>query len=175
MPTAITHALVGLGLAKVFATHPLPPSFWGLSVALALLPDLDIVTFWLGIPYGSRFGHRGFSHSLCCALLVSLPVALLTFQSFGYSWWLLWGYFFVVMVSHGVADAFTNGGYGIAFFSPFDSTRYFFPWRPVEVAPISLTAFFGPWGRRVILSEALWIWLPLAAVVGAAELWHRMD
>ncbi|HXG08171.1 MAG TPA: metal-dependent hydrolase [Gemmataceae bacterium] len=174
MPTVFTHAVVGLGLGWIFATgRPMPLAFWGLSAALSALPDLDVITLALGLPYGSRFGHRGFSHSLCCALLVSLPVALLTYRPFGVAWWLLWGYFFVVMASHGVLDAFTNGGYGIAFFSPFDPTRYFFPWRPVEVAPIGVTAFFGPWGLRVLGSEMLWIWLPLGVVVAAVKVWRQ--
>jgi inner membrane protein len=30
------------------------------------------------------------------------------------------------MASHGVLDALTNGGHGIAFFSPFLNERYFF-------------------------------------------------
>jgi inner membrane protein len=173
MPTAITHTVVGLGLAKVFAVRPMPWYFWALSVALSVLPDLDVVTFGLGIPYGSRFGHRGFAHSLLCALLVSLPAALLIYQRCGVSWWLLWAYFFVVMASHGVLDAFTNGGHGIAFFSPFDTTRYFSPWQPIEVAPISVTAFFSAWGRHVLLSEMLWVWLPLGVVVGTVWLWRR--
>jgi hypothetical protein len=25
----------------------------------------------------------------------------------------------------------TNGGLGVAFFSPFDNGRYFLPWRPI--------------------------------------------
>ena len=75
MPTTLTHALVGLGLAEVFAGRSMPPAFYGLSAALSLAPDLDVVAFRFGIPYGSRFGHRGFSHSLCCAALLSLLVA----------------------------------------------------------------------------------------------------
>lgn len=79
------------------------------------------------------------------------------------------------MASHGLLDAFTNGGLGIAFFSPFDPRRYFFPWRPVQVSPIGM-AFFGRWGLRVLRSEVVWIWLPLAALVGAVLLcrsWSR--
>lgn len=172
MPTGVTHAVVGLGLAAAFADRPMPLSFWGLSAAFAVLPDLDAIGFWLGVPYGSRFGHRGFSHSLCCALLVSLPIALWTAGPFGAAWWVLWGFFFIVMVLHSVLDALTNGGYGVAFFAPFDPTRYFFPWRPVQVAPIGIMAFFTPWGMRALRSELVWIWLPLAAVVGGAWLWR---
>src|SRR5262249_16947716 len=116
MPTIMTHALVGLCLARVFTPRPMPPIYWGLAAGLSMLADLDVVAFSLGIPYEHRFGHRGFSHSLCFALLTTLPVALLTCEQLGMRWWVLWGFFFVVMASHGVLDAFTNGGLGIAFF-----------------------------------------------------------
>ena len=54
----------------------------------------------------------------------------------------------------------TNGGLGVAFFSPFDNTRYFFPWRPILVSPISLTRFFSERGVAVMQSELIWIWIP---------------
>jgi inner membrane protein len=57
-------------------------------------------------------------------------------------------------------DAMTDGGLGVAFFSPFDNTRYFFPWRPILVSPISLTRFFSEHGLAVLLSELVWIWIP---------------
>ena len=38
-------------------------------------------------------------------------------------------YLFLSTASHGVLDALTDGGLGVAFFSPFDQTRYFFPFR----------------------------------------------
>jgi len=54
----------------------------------------------------------------------------------------------------------TNGGLGVAFFSPFDKTRYFFPWQPILVSPISLTRFFSGRGTAVLQSELIWIWIP---------------
>jgi inner membrane protein len=165
MPTTLTHALVGVGLAEVVAPPVNPVSFYGLSVALSLAPDLDVVSFWLGIPYGSRFGHRGFSHSLCCAMLLALGVGLGTASFFGLAWWSLTGFAFVVVVVHSLLDAATNGGMGIAFFAPLDNRRYFLPWRPIQVSPIGL-AVFSRWGWRALRSEILWVWLPLAILVG---------
>ncbi len=69
-------------------------------------------------------------------------------------------FFFLVTASHGFLDALTSGGLGIAFFSPFDTTRYFFPWTPVLVAPIGIGSFFNHRGFRVLISEFLWIWIP---------------
>ncbi len=169
MPTTLTHALVGLGAAKLFAARSMPPSFYGLAAALSLLPDLDVVGFRLGIPYTSRFGHRGFSHSLCCAVLVSLSVAVVASSYFAVPWWQLGGFSLAVVIGHSLLDALTNGGGGIAFFSPFDDRRYFFPWRPVQVSPIGL-AVFSRWGWRALRSEIVWIWLPLAVLIGGVTM-----
>src|SRR5260370_32758088 len=119
MPSVFTHAVVGLGLSEIFMGRSQTLLFGGLSIALAAAPDLDILAFPLGIPYGSFFGHRGFFHSLFCALVVGLFVALPMYESIEVSWWLLWGYFFAVIASHGILDGFTNGGLGIAVFLPF--------------------------------------------------------
>ncbi len=169
MPTTLTHALVGVGLAEVFATRPMPPAFYVLSAALSLAPDLDVVAFRFGIPYGSRFGHRGLSHSLFCAALLSLIVAALGHACFAVPWWLLAGFSWMVVVVHSLLDALTDGGMGIAFFAPFDNRRYFLPWRPVRVSPIGL-GVFSRWGLRALVSEVVWIWIPLGVLVGAADL-----
>ena len=62
--------------------------------------------------------------------------------------------------SHGVLDAFTNGGRGVAFFAPFSSDRFFFPVTPIAVSPIG-AAFFSERGVSVLASEMLWVWVPL--------------
>jgi inner membrane protein len=84
-------------------------------------------------------------------------------------------YFFLCAASHGVLDAMTNGGLGVAFFSPLDTTRYFFPVRPVLVSPIGIGDFFSAQGVRILVSEATWIWLPscVALVVfrGVQRFW----
>jgi inner membrane protein len=133
------------------------------SVVCAMLPDADVIGFGFGIRYGDFLGHRGFTHSLVFAALTGLLVArgkpVLTI------------YFALVTASHGVLDAMTNGGLGIAFFSPFDTTRYFFPWRPIAVSPIG-ARFFSERGMNVLLSELGWIWLPSFLVAAAAWLWR---
>jgi inner membrane protein len=174
MPSVLTHAVVGFGLSEVLMGPSASPLLRGLSMVLAAAPDLDVLAFPLGIPYGSFLGHRGFFHSLFCALLSGLAVAWLSAAPFGLPWWWLWGYFFVVIASHGLLDGFTNGGVGIAFFSPFDTHRFFFPWQPIQVSPIGL-GFFSRWGMRALASELLWVWLPVAGLVGAVWLarWCR--
>jgi inner membrane protein len=166
MPTVITHAVVGLGLTALLPAPVKPPWLWSLAAALAALPDLDVVGLFLGVPYGSFFGHRGFFHSLFFALVLGLAVALATFRPLDLSWGLAWLFFFGVIASHGLLDCFTNGGLGIALLSPFDRTRYFFPWQPIQVSPIGGLARIGRWGPPVFGSEIIWVWLPVGVVVG---------
>jgi inner membrane protein len=84
----------------------------------------------------------------------------------------LFVWFMAVTASHGLLDALTNGGRGIAFFAPFTNHRYFFPWRPIQVSPIG-AGFFSARGLRVLTSEARWIWLPSAIIAVSARLRRR--
>lgn len=175
MASAFTHVFVAAALGKAVSTEKMPLRFWTLGVFCSLLPDLDVIAFRLGIPYRHMFGHRGFTHSLPFAFIVGLLVVLLAFRTvprFSGRWWALAGYFFCVTASHGVLDAMTSGGYGIAFFSPFDNTRYFLPWRPLVVSPIGVYGFFSRWGYEVLLSELLWIWMPALLLLGTLILYR---
>jgi inner membrane protein len=156
-----------LALGKVFTGERMPMRFWIASVVCAMLPDIDVIGFAFGIHYGDLLGHRGLTHSLSFALLVGLATVTLLFRDskpLSRSWFSLVIYFFVVTASHGVLDALTNGGLGVAFFAPFSNTRYFFPWTPIEVSPIGLRFFSGR-ASAVILSEVVWIWIPSALAV----------
>ena len=173
MPSVFSHAVVAIALSQVPTQKLSRVKLWALSVSCSVLPDADVVTFFLGIPYRDMLGHRGLTHSLSFALAIALLVATLfpEVKRQSKDWWVLFGYFFVVTASHGLLDAITNGGLGVAFFAPFDETRYFLPWRPIEVSPIGLD-FFGPEGLGVIRSELVWLWIPsalLAIVVWACK------
>src|ERR1043166_5003991 len=82
-------------------------------------------------------------------------------------------YFALVLASHGLLDALTNGGPGIAFFSPFSNTRYFFPFRPIEVSPISVGGIFNARGLRILASELRWVWLPAGLLAACGLLVRR--
>ena len=68
--------------------------------------------------------------------------------------------------SHGLLDALTNGGLGVAFLSPLSNQRYFLPWRPIAVSPLDVALFCSAWGLRALRSEALCVWLPCALLGG---------
>ena len=134
----------------------------------AILPDADVVGFALGIPYGHMLGHRGLTHSLCFALILAVMVVRIAFPlvaRLSRNWWMLSIHFFLVTASHGVLDAMTNGGLGIAFFAPFENSRYFFPWTPLLVSPIGIKGFFTKYSLGVLWSEFVWIWIPLSLIV----------
>jgi inner membrane protein len=59
---------------------------------------------------------------------------------------------------------------GVAFFSPFSNARFFFPFRPIKVSPIGVGRFFSAKGLAVVQSEAMWLWLPSAAIFAVLTL-----
>jgi inner membrane protein len=68
--------------------------------------------------------------------------------------------------SHGLLDALTDGGLGVAFLSPLSNHRYFLPWHPIAVSPLDVDLIFSAWGLRVLRSEVLCVWLPCALLGG---------
>lgn len=172
MPTVFSHAAVGFVAAKISNETTAPnPRVVIAAMALAALPDADAL-FISVVPYDSQFGHRGFTHSIFFALIVGLLVALLLYKA---QWaterafWSLALLFTISIASHGFFDAMTDGGLGVAFFAPFSNARYFFPWRPIPVAPFSLQRLTTPRGLRVISWELALFW---TFALGAA-IWKR--
>lgn len=171
MPTIMTHAVAAAGAAGILARfRALPPLAWVVCAALAMVPDADVIGVAMGVPFHSLWGHRGISHSLAAAAVTSALVAAATRHRIPLSPWRWWACCAVAMASHGLLDALTDGGPGVALFAPFDTTRYFFPVRPVVVSPLGF-GFFSRWGLRTLSSELLWIWTPLAVLVMAAWIW----
>jgi inner membrane protein len=127
-----------------------------------VIPDLDVIGFRFGIRYGDFWGHRGFTHSLVFAAAIAGAAMMVAFRREipALSRFSLIAYLFLAAASHGLLDAMTNGGLGVAFFSPFDNGRYFLPWRPIQVSPISIGRFFGSRAQAIVISELLWIWVP---------------
>jgi inner membrane protein len=161
MASPFSHAVAALRIGTCFYKPQIPKRVWLAGVLCSVIPDLDAIGFRFGIHYGDFWGHRGFTHSLVFAALLASVVALAIFRrgATGIGQFALFGYLFLATASHGVLDAMMDGGLGVAFFSPFDNTRYFLPWQPIRVSPISVTRFFTPKGFAIFQNEAVWIWL----------------
>ena len=172
MASVLSHAVAALAIGACFYRPGTPKRVWITGALCSVIPDLDVIGFHFGIRYGDFWGHRGFTHSLFFAALLASLVLLIAFRRGvpGLGRFVLWIYFFLATASHGLLDAMTDGGLGVAFFSPFNNTRYFLPWRPIRVSPIGVTRFFSHRGLEVIRSELLWIWLPAGLLVVLAGL-----
>jgi inner membrane protein len=172
MPTVISHAVAALGIGTALFGRKAPVRVLALGAVCGALPDADVIGFPLGIRYGDLLGHRGLSHSLVFAAALAALAMPLARNEGRPGWAKLWTYLFLATASHGLLDALTDGGLGVGFFAPFDETRYFFPFRPIEVSPIG-PGFFSKRGLVVIASELLWVWLPSLALAGIATVWRK--
>jgi len=171
--SAFTHAVAGLAIGTAFRRPERQIRFWVLGAVGATIPDLDAVGFWLGVPYDSVLGHRGLTHSLFFAAVFA-SVGLLAFRASGApERRRVWLYLFLATASHGVLDAMTSGGGGVAFFAPFVNRRYFFPWRPILVSPISVSRFFSARGAAIIANEFIWVWIPSIVFVAVTTALRR--
>ena len=119
MATIFTHPAVALGLTPWLNFQEKKRQIVFIAIILTILPDIDVVGFRLGIPYLHLFGHRGFTHSITFSVIISFMMAWFIVRNSNLKLKPIWFYFFLSTLSHGFLDALTNGGYGIAFFSPF--------------------------------------------------------
>ncbi len=192
MASIFAHGLVGATLGKLYRntaarqvaiSHSSDTSqsilgkrFWILLLFLPMMPDLDVIGFAFGIPYGHVFGHRGITHGLPFALFsgwLCLRLFYRDIPAFSKQGLQLIALFSLATASHGLLDALTTGGHGIAFFSPFENGRYFLPWRIIQVSPIGIAAFFSEWGLRVIISEAIVVGVPCLLIWMWSSLWGK--
>ena len=168
MPSVFSHAIAAVALGGVAVGGRSRMRIWVLGALCAVSPDLDAITSYLfRIRYGAMLGHRGISHSILFAVLLATAVTVGVRRAWPESPRAakLWCFFFAATASHGLLDAMTNGGLGVAFFAPFSNARYFLPWRPILVSPLSAQVFFGTRkGLRVMWSELGWIWIPASLV-----------
>ena len=148
----VGHIAVGMAAGRL--SHDKQSRLWSSLLpwaGLSLLPDVDVIGLWLGVDYADPWGHRGATHSLLFSVAVALVIGLGA-RRFGRRFGRTAAFAALVLSSHALLDTMTNGGLGCALLWPFDSTRYFAPWRPIPVAPIGL-GFFSPSGAPIILTE----------------------
>jgi inner membrane protein len=161
---SLGHVAIGMAAGRLYRVRE-PDSktlafrMFALSAA-SLLPDADVISFGLGIPYKAPFGHRGASHSIVAALALGVLAGFLgawQARRADRAWHRGMKVALVgalVALTHGPLDAMTDGGRGIALLWPFTSERFFFPWRPIPVAPIGIH-FLSREGLRVARFELL--------------------
>jgi inner membrane protein len=156
------HVAIGMALGRAWDPSARARGRFAAAVllsGLALLPDADVIAFPLGIPYAHPFGHRGASHSLFAAAVLAgvLALALRPILPFARAA----AFAFLALASHGVLDAFTDGGLGIALAWPFTADRFFAPIQPIPVAPLGA----GMWSARglYVIAFELVLFAPLIA------------
>ena len=158
------HLAVGLVAARHSHTGPVVSrqirvKHAALLCSLSMLPDADVITFLLGIPYEAPLGHRGAGHSLSAGIAMALVLTPLLNKILCLSFRRTFGLALLCILSHGILDTLTDGGLGIALGWPFSNERFFAPFRPIPVSPIG-RAFLSPSGLRVFTTEVLYF-MPL--------------
>lgn len=175
MASAISHAVAASAISLACYRAGVSKCVWMAGIVCSMLPDLDVIGFRFGVHYGDFWGHRGFTHSLVFAALLAgaVTVAIPQVQA-KIGRVALFAYLFLATASHGLLDAMTDGGLGVACFSPFDTGRYFLPWRPIRVSPIGISRFFTPRGLAIVGTEIVWIWLPSIVVIVLVTIRRRV-
>jgi inner membrane protein len=172
--SALSHAVVAGSIGYCFYGKGAPTEVWAGGILCSVLPDLDVIGFNFGVRYGDFIGHRGFTHSILFAVLLgSLALLIVHGRLPELKPLRLWMYFVLAAASHGLLDSMTNGGLGVAFFAPFDNSRYFLPWTPIQVSPISVSRFLTARGIAVLRTEIVWIWVPAGVLTVIAWLIRR--
>ena len=178
MASAPTHIVATAAIAAFFHRPRVPWHLWLAGAVLAVAPDLDVFAPRVGVAYRDLVAHRGFSHSLLMAAVISGLFVTLFYRSGAGALRAkqVWLFLFLAMASHGLLDALTKGGLGVAFFAPFSEKRYFFPTRPLAVSPLSISQFLTSRGLAILINEMRWVWAPsigVAAVVLTFRSWRR--
>jgi inner membrane protein len=173
MPTVFTHPIVPLALTLGLGQNFISRRLLFAGMVASVLPDLDIVAFRIGLPYAAEFGHRGFSHSLVFALSGAVMGGLM-FYLLDFTFQRSFLFLFAAIASHGILDACTNGGPGVAFFWPFSNERYFTPVPFIQVSPLGISRFLSLKGLEVLRSEVLWVWAPFMGSAAISAVSRRL-
>ncbi|MFN0213712.1 MAG: metal-dependent hydrolase [Saprospiraceae bacterium] len=176
MASIFGHIAVSTAIGYTLFPKQVGPGTLLVAGFCAFLPDLDVLSFRFGIPYASEWGHRGWTHSLIFSIVAGGLIGwlwssrLLGNHIAAKTIGPITGWFILSMCSHPLLDMLTNGGRGCALWWPFSVERIFFPWRPIQVSPMSVSDFISPWGLEVLASEVLWIGFPCIGLVWLVKL-----
>ncbi|MGE0352491.1 MAG: metal-dependent hydrolase [Gemmatimonadales bacterium] len=164
---SIGHLAVGAALGALYVQttdSPRPRRTIAAFAALALAPDLDLVTSFLGAPHGTALAHRGMTHSEPFALVVGVLIGLAAWRLFRAPglWTALCA--FLAVGSHGFLDTLSRHGAGPMLFWPFTTGTYEFPWRPIPGVE-SAAAYLTSQAIPTLVTESL-LFLPFILYAG---------
>ena len=138
------HIAVGMASGRLFGDLSGRRRPWRealLGIALAWLPDVDVLWLALGAPDRGLLGHRGLTHTPLFALTAGALIGV----------WLwtrrrarpaIMGLLAALLIgTHGILDGIAQDGRGILFFWPLSAERFHLPWRPIPDAPLGLELF----------------------------------
>lgn len=168
MPTILTHTAVPLALRLGLGKHAVPTRWLWAGMVLSILPDLDMVFLYFGVPWHSVYGHRGFSHSFGFALMCAILFVWVAYTRKATAFM----FAFAIVASHALLDTLSWGGQGVALYWPFSDIRIRAPQRPIPASPLDVDMFMR-WGLYVLEAELKWVWLPLMTLGGLGALWRR--
>lgn len=131
MPT-IGHAIIGLTGSRLHEGRRPRLRSALVFTALATFPDLDLLFPEPAVPL-SAWAHRGALHSLLAAVLAAAIGAWLLRGSPGRAWTFLLA--LGTAASHGLLDAFADGGESVMLLWPFDLRRFQAPWPLIPPSP----------------------------------------
>lgn len=124
---SITHIALGACMGEAFAGRTVGKKamLWG--ILAQSIPDIDfIAATWLDTS-SNLLAHRGFTHSILFALIVTFILAMLAerwHRPHNISFWRWLMFFGAAILTHIFLDAFNN--YGVGWFEPFSHYRISF-------------------------------------------------
>lgn len=128
---SIGHLAVGAALGALYSrkTGSNPKVTIVAFAALAVAPDLDLVTALWGVPPNTPLSHRGISHSLVFAFAIASLVALL--RPLRGRRLVAGAVTLGALASHGLLDSMSALGNGPMLLWPWTNQSYEFVWRPI--------------------------------------------
>ena len=165
MASPWAHALAGAAVGSLYPAVPQRRRVIALAAICAVLPDLDLIGWPLGISPYALLGHRGLMHSIPFAVVLGIGATALLPAVSRRDRFLAGALLALATATHSVLDALTAyAPTGPAFWAPFTNDRYRFQWQPLTGSGGLHTDF----GR-----ELVYICLPSLALMSVLHLIHR--
>jgi inner membrane protein len=156
------HAIVGAAAGALYQSPRDRRRVITLAAICAVVPDLDLIGWPLGVSTFTLFGHRGLSHSIAFAVALGVGAAMALLPGAPRRDRVVAAAVLILATAtHSVLDAMTTySPTGPAFWAPFSNQRYRFSWMPLTGAG----GFETDFGR-----EALYACLPALVLIVVIE------